>query len=101
MAAIAVLAAVVVVKPAAADAVALAQDALRDPAVISGVVYEDRNENGERDEGERGLKGVSVSDGRTIVQTDGAGGYRIETDSERRITDLVFVSQPGRLCCAG
>src|SRR4030095_16203891 len=34
------------------------------PAVVSGVVFLDRNENGVRDPGERGLADVSVSDGK-------------------------------------
>lgn len=90
----AVLAALVIVKPSAADALAWAQDAVREPAVVSGVVYVDRNENGRRDASERGLGGVEVSDGTRIVQTDARGNYRVEIDSERRITDLVFVTQP-------
>lgn len=87
----AALAALVVAKalsPVIAEAV--------DPsdATVTGVVYDDRNGNGERDAGERGLRDVTVSDGVTLVQTDGDGRYSLETDVERRITDLVFISKP-------
>lgn len=63
-------------------------------ATVTGVVFSDKNGNGSQDSGEPGLKDVSVSDGKTIVQTDQEGGYRIQTDPERRITDMVFVTQP-------
>jgi len=32
-------------------------------AAVTGVVYEDRNGNDQRDPGERGVRGVSVTDG--------------------------------------
>ncbi|MDQ3677479.1 MAG: PQQ-binding-like beta-propeller repeat protein [Actinomycetota bacterium] len=63
-------------------------------ATVTGVVYHDGNGNGERDARERGVRGVTVSDGVTLVQTDSNGRYSIETDVERRITDLVFISKP-------
>jgi outer membrane protein assembly factor BamB len=63
-------------------------------AAVSGVVYEDRNGNDQRDPGERGVKGVSVSDGVTSVQTDSSGQYRLDLDVARRITDLVFITKP-------
>ncbi|MCX6944093.1 MAG: hypothetical protein NT173_04930, partial [Opitutales bacterium] len=44
-------------------------------APVHGVVFDDRNGNGGRDAGEPGLAGVGVSDGRTVVPTDAAGGY--------------------------
>ena len=69
--------------------------ALNPPSVtVTGVVFADRNANGRQDKGEGGIKGVSVSDGAAIVHTDRKGRYRLNTDPERRITDLVFVSQP-------
>ena len=63
-------------------------------ATVTGVVFADKNGNGTQEQGEKGVEDVSVSDGVTIVQTDAGGGYQIETDPNRRITDLVFVSQP-------
>lgn len=43
----------------------------------TGVVFEDRNDNGERDAGERGLRGVRVSNGRDIVLTDRSGRWQL------------------------
>ncbi|MFJ6079407.1 PQQ-binding-like beta-propeller repeat protein [Pseudarthrobacter sp. NPDC092419] len=63
-------------------------------AMVSGTVFEDRNGNDAFDPGEPVLPGVSVSDGATIVVTDADGRYSLETRTERRNTDLVFVSQP-------
>ena len=63
-------------------------------ATVTGVVYEDRNGNDQRDAGERGVRGVSVSDGTETVETDSDGQYRLEVDVARRITDLVFITKP-------
>lgn len=63
-------------------------------ATVTGVVYADENGNGSQDANEEGIERVSVSDGATIVQTDETGRYTITTDVTRRITDMVFVSQP-------
>ncbi|GAA5018389.1 PQQ-binding-like beta-propeller repeat protein [Actinopolymorpha pittospori] len=90
-AATSVLAGLVVV-PVLTPVVAEAVDPPK--ATITGVVFADKNKNGTQDKGERGIKDVSVSDGLTIVRTDRDGAYRFETDPERRITDLVFITQP-------
>ncbi len=63
-------------------------------ATVTGVVYEDRNGNDTKDAGERGVRGVSVSDGVTTAQTDSAGRYRLDVDVARRITDMVFITKP-------
>lgn len=63
-------------------------------ATVTGVVYADENGNGDQDADEEGIENVSVSDGATLTQTDETGRYSISTDVTRRITDLVFVSQP-------
>lgn len=55
-----------------------------------GVVFDDRNANGVRDEGEPGLPGVRVSNGVEIVATDDAGRYAIEIDDDA----IVFVLKP-------
>lgn len=43
----------------------------------SGTVFEDRNGNGAREPGERGLRGVRVSNQREVVQTDRDGRWRL------------------------
>ena len=63
-------------------------------AVISGTVFEDSNGNDAFDQGEKVLTGVSVSDGAQITTTDDAGRYSLETPTERRNTDIVFITQP-------
>ncbi|MFC5653238.1 PQQ-binding-like beta-propeller repeat protein [Paenibacillus solisilvae] len=63
-------------------------------AVVSGIVFVDKNGNGKQDTNEIGLKGISVSDGRTIVHTDDNGKYTFTVDTERRLTDIVFVTTP-------
>lgn len=42
-----------------------------------GVVYHDANANGARDDGERGIAGVRVSNGRDVVVTGEDGSYEI------------------------
>jgi hypothetical protein len=58
---------------------------------ISGIVFQDSNENGQRDRGEEALQGVVVSDGVEVVTTDGEGRYRLRTEDSR----VLFVSLPG------
>jgi outer membrane protein assembly factor BamB len=70
-------------------------DAIDPPsATIAGTVFDDRDNDNRVDHGERGLPGITVSDGRTIVVTDAAGRYSFDTPVERRDTDLVFITQP-------
>ena len=56
----------------------------------SGIVYVDRNGNGVRDRGERGLPGIKVSDGQRIVLTDAHGAYDLPVEAGR----TVFVIKP-------
>ncbi|MGW1682724.1 outer membrane protein assembly factor BamB family protein [Saccharopolyspora sp. NPDC002376] len=63
-------------------------------AVVSGTVFEDVNGNDKFDAGDKPLAGVSVSDGVTISATDAGGRYTLETATERRKTESVFVTQP-------
>lgn len=58
--------------------------------VARGTVFEDRNGNGEQDRGERGIQGVSVSNGIDVVTTDKRGYYEIELPAE----SILFVSKP-------
>ena len=44
---------------------------------FSGTVFIDRNQNGRQDKGERGIKGVPVTNGDTIVVTDKQGRYEL------------------------
>ena len=56
--------------------VPLAAQALPPPC-NSGTVYEDRNGNGRRDDGEPGLPGIRVSDGVDLVVSDAHGSYNL------------------------
>ncbi len=58
---------------------------------VSGTVFLDRNGNGRRDPGERGLPGVVVSDQIDVVATDVSGGFAL---ADSRGFGLVFVSVP-------
>ena len=59
-------------------------------ADVSGVVYVDANANGVRDGGETGLAGVAVSNQDTVVVTDAAGAFRMNSPG----SGVVFVSVP-------
>jgi hypothetical protein len=63
-------------------------------AAVAGVVFEDRNGNDRQDPGERGVQGVSVSDGVKTAITGSDGRYALDVDVARRITDLVFITKP-------
>jgi len=54
------------------------------------VVYLDENDNQRRDDGEQGLPGIRVSNGRDIIQTDAAGRYELPIDDDQ----IVFVIKP-------
>jgi predicted MPP superfamily phosphohydrolase len=55
-----------------------ATPSLRQPQpAIDGVVFDDRNDNGQRDAGEPGLAWIAVSNQDTVVVTDGEGRYRL------------------------
>ena len=60
-------------------------------AVIEGRVYLDANRNGRWDDGEAGLPGVLVSDGRRVVASDATGHYRLDSDDARA---LLWVTVP-------
>ena len=48
------------------------------PAAVTGIVFVDANANGKRDAGEKGLAGVGVTDGVSIIESDEGGSYSIE-----------------------
>jgi hypothetical protein len=58
--------------------------------VAQGVVFHDRNGNRVRDEGERGLAGVRVSDQRTVTETDEHGRWVLPVHDEA----VYFVVKP-------
>lgn len=60
------------------------------PEQAQGIVFIDDNANDIFDNGERGLPGVSVSNGCEVVQTDAAGRYEIPLAP----TQILFISQP-------
>jgi hypothetical protein len=59
-------------------------------AKATGVVFHDANGNRAHDEGEPGLEGVRVSNGRDIVRTDVKGRYELAVDEET----VLFVIKP-------
>lgn len=60
------------------------------PDTVTGRVFDDRNRNGRLDDGEPGLAGVKVSNGRDVALTDASGRYRLAV-----LDDMsVFVIQP-------
>ncbi|MEL4504205.1 calcineurin-like phosphoesterase family protein [Luteococcus sp. H138] len=61
-----------------------------DARVLRGAVFVDANRNSVKDRGEKGIPGVSVSNGRTVVATDRRGEYQLTVDDNT----TVFVSQP-------
>lgn len=57
----------------------------------TGRVFEDKNNNGVFDKGERPLKGVSVSDGLNVVQTSADGTFILPGHDKER---FVFITTP-------
>ncbi len=60
--------------------------------VMKGVVYEDHNANGSREEGEPGLQGMPVSDGLTFQSTPASGEFEFTLQEKTR--GAVFVCTP-------
>ncbi|MFN8669491.1 MAG: metallophosphoesterase [Gemmatimonadaceae bacterium] len=76
----------------AAHATGTARPAIRQAQrSLGGVVFDDANDNGRRDAGERGLPGVVVSDQDSVVVTGADGSYRLTSDFR---TGVAFVSAP-------
>jgi 3',5'-cyclic AMP phosphodiesterase CpdA len=59
-------------------------------STATGYVYEDLNANQSRDEGEPGISGIRVSNGREIVKTDASGKYALPVSEDA----IVFVIKP-------
>ena len=66
------------------------QTSTQGSGIAQGVVFEDRNRDGERDRSERGIGGVSVSNGVDVVVTDNQGRYAIDLPAKR----ILFISKP-------
>lgn len=58
--------------------------------VARGVVFDDANGNRKRNDGEAGVAGIRISNGRDIVKTNESGEYEIRVDDD----DIVFVIKP-------
>ena len=58
--------------------------------VIDGIVFDDKNKNSKQDANERGINGVSVSNGREVTSTDSKGRYELPAFENMS----VFVTQP-------
>lgn len=56
---------------------------------IKGMVFDDSNANGKRDEGENGISKVSVSNGLTVSVTDKSGNYFLPHEGH-----FVFITVP-------
>ncbi len=61
-----------------------------DQETIDGSVFDDQNKNSVQDNGERGLGGVTVSNGRDVVTTDSQGRYELPAFENM----TVFATQP-------
>ena len=61
-----------------------------DQETIDGSVFDDQNKNSVQDTGERGLGGVTVSNGRDVVTTDSQGRYELPAFENM----TVFATQP-------
>ena len=55
-----------------------------------GIVYNDVNGNRKLDDGEAGIPGIRVSNGRQIVKTNDQGAYSLLIDND----DIIFVIKP-------
>ena len=67
------------------------------PTPVSGVVFEDTNQNGRRDAGERGVGGVAVSNQHEVTQTAADGSYTLRGAGY----GVVFVSLPSGFVSVG
>ena len=65
-------------------------------SAVGGTVFEDANGNGRRDERERGIADVKVSNGRELVVTDAQGRYTVPM----REGSTLFVVKPPRYAVA-
>lgn len=64
------------------------------PDYVKGVVFDDRNRNGVREQHERGIRNVMVSNGRDVVLTDNQGNYRLPAAARGLENFTVFITKP-------
>lgn len=57
---------------------------------VTGIVYNDKNKNGNLDRYEKGIRGVAVSNGIDVTLTDRKGRYSLEISDG----DTLFISKP-------
>ncbi|MFC1494993.1 calcineurin-like phosphoesterase C-terminal domain-containing protein [Thermodesulfobacteriota bacterium] len=57
---------------------------------VTGIVYNDKNKNGNLDRYEKGIRSVAVSNGSTVTLTDRKGRYSLELKDG----DTLFISKP-------
>jgi hypothetical protein len=57
---------------------------------VTGMVYKDVNKNGSYDQGEKGVKGVAVSNGVSVTKTDRKGRYIMTLEEN----STLFISKP-------
>jgi len=55
-----------------------------------GIVYHDANKNGKKDKNEKGISGVSLSNGVEVVQTNSKGEYALPIGND----NVIFVIKP-------
>ncbi len=60
-------------------------------AEYAGRVFQDKNSNGIYDNGEPGIKGVRVSDGLNVIETNANGVFKLKGSS---ITRFIFITVP-------
>lgn len=59
---------------------------------VQGFVYLDQNKNGSKDEGEKGIAGVLVSNQKEVVVTDSEGKYSLTIEKNT----IVFITKPAQ-----
>lgn len=64
--------------------------AVQAQSVATGYVYHDLNGNGKKEQKEKGIKGVSVSNGVQVVLTNEQGRYELPVDQD----NILFVIKP-------
>ena len=59
-------------------------------SIVKGYVFEDTNRNGKKDKKEKGIAGVSVSNGTEVIATDPSGLYQLPVSND----NIIFISKP-------
>lgn len=63
---------------------------LQAQTLSKGIVFQDNNKNGKKEQKENGIAGVSVSNGIEVVVTDGKGRYELPAGNDQ----IIFVVKP-------